>query len=63
MGSNSNRVDRLDAASYAATRLNNRLDDQSEPSKMWLDARLRGELGTHKANRLIAAIDKYKSTR
>ena len=48
-------------SSYARKRLNNPYDDRTHEEKKWDDARLRGAVGTKKANEVIKMIDKYKS--
>lgn len=48
-------------AEYAHKRLSNGRDDRQDPEKMWDDAKMRGKLGSHKADQLIDMIDRYKS--
>ena len=63
MGSNSNRESRFGSAEYAHKRLSSDRDDRTSSDKRWDDARLRGSIGTKRANELIGAIDKIKMTR
>ena len=63
MGQNSNREEIFGASQYAAKRLSSDRDDRTSQDKIWADARLRGEVGTKRANEIIGAIDKIKMTR
>ena len=51
------------AGKYAEKRLSSRRDDRCDRSKLDADARLRGKVGTHRANEIIKAIDDLKSRR
>ena len=46
---------------YVSRRLSRRGNDKGDRAKLNDDAMLRGKLGTRKANRLIAALDTYKT--
>ena len=46
---------------YITRRLNRERNDKGSIEKLNDDARLRGALGTHAANKLIHAIDVYKT--
>lgn len=46
---------------YTARRLGRRGNDKGDRDKLMDDAKLRGKLGTRKANRLIHALDTHKT--
>jgi hypothetical protein len=46
---------------YTIRRLANKGNDKGNREKLLDDAKLRGALGTKKANRLIRALDTYKT--
>jgi len=48
---------------YVKQRLSNKQDDRCNDNKKFLDARLRGSIGCHKANQIISMIDKHKAQR
>jgi len=48
---------------YVSKRLSSNRDDRQCGDKKYADARLRGSIGTHQANKVIKMIDAYKSQR
>jgi len=48
---------------YAKGRLSTSKDDRCDRAKKNEDAKLRGRLGIHRANKIIAKIDEIKSWR
>ena len=50
-------------ADYVSKRLSYDRDDRTSKTKLWDDAKLRGSVGTKKANKIIKAIDDFKMYR
>lgn len=60
MGSNSNRTTPYNTNDYVADRATSK-DDHTSNQKSYNDAKLRGSIGSNKANEIIKSIDNLKS--